>query len=70
MNIGAVNFGKAGVASNVDSWHFDSVDYVLVIIISDIDDMIGGELQVLEKSLGGKEATLKLQEEGVPLELT
>lgn len=47
-------------------WHFDSVDYVLVIILSDITDMQGGELQVLRKNLGGVEATLRMTQEGVP----
>lgn len=56
-----VNFGKVGnAAKSVDSWHFDSVDYVVVIILSDIEDMVGGELEVLRKNLGGKEATKKL----------
>lgn len=70
MHITQVNFGKPGVVGDVDKWHFDSVDYVLVIILSDIEDMIGGELEVLEKSLGGKAETLRLAEEGVPEELT
>jgi len=39
---------------------------VLVIILSDIKDMVGGELQVLQKNLGGKEATLKMCQNGVP----
>ena len=43
-HITQVNFGRIGEASNVESWHFDSVDYVLVIILSDIQDMVGGEL--------------------------
>lgn len=37
MHIAQVNFGKPGnVGADVDKWHFDSVDYVLVIILSDI----------------------------------
>jgi hypothetical protein len=48
-----VNFGKAGVNASVDKWHFDSVDYVLVVILSDIEDMVGGELEVLRLNLGG-----------------
>ena len=39
-----VNFGPPGIGADVDKWHFDSVDYVLVIILSDITDMKGGEL--------------------------
>jgi len=64
-----VNFGKVGNdKAEVDKWHFDSVDYVLVIILSDIEDMVGGELEVFRKNLGGKEATKKLAEEGLPQE--
>lgn len=39
---------------------------MLVIILSDIKDMVGGELQVLQKNLGGKENTLKMCKDGVP----
>ena len=39
-----LNFGRVGSANGADAWHFDSVDYVLVIILSDITDMVGGEL--------------------------
>ena len=46
MNIGHTNVGKEG-GGYIDQWHIDSVDYVLVLIISDITDMEGGELQVL-----------------------
>ena len=46
MNVGHTNIGKAG-GEYVDQWHTDSVDYVLVLIISDINEMKGGELQVL-----------------------
>lgn len=64
-----VNFGKVGNnKQEVDKWHFDSVDYVLVIILSDIEDMVGGELEVFRKNLGGKEATKKLAAEGLPQE--
>lgn len=63
-----VNFGRVGESSEVDVWHFDSVDYVLVVILSDITDMVGGELQVLRKNLGGVEATLEVTKNGVPEE--
>lgn len=53
MHITQVNFGKPGVAAGVDKWHFDSVDYVLVVMLSDLEGMIGGELEVLERNLGG-----------------
>ena len=58
-HIAQVNFGPPGSAE-VDKWHFDSVDYVLVIVLSDITNMMGGELQLLKKQLGGKEVTLHL----------
>ena len=35
---------------SVDKWHTDSVDYVYVLILSDITDMKGGELQVTAPS--------------------
>lgn len=38
---GQINYGKAGTTTKVDQWHFDSVAFVAVIILSDIDDMIG-----------------------------
>jgi hypothetical protein len=46
MNYGHVNVGKIGDDRPVDSWHVDSVDYVIVVIISDMKDAVGGELQV------------------------
>ena len=53
----------------MDKWHFDSVDYVLVIILSDIEDMVGGKLETYEANSGGKEATLKIAGQGgVPQE--
>jgi len=70
MHIGQVNIGKADnmVGRDVDVWHFDSVDYVLVIILSDLTNMVGGELEVLKLNLGGREATEKLKETGIPQE--
>jgi hypothetical protein len=37
MNIAHTNFGEPGGAAKVDDWHLDSVDYVLVLIISDME---------------------------------
>lgn len=56
----------------VDRWHTDSVDYVVVIILSDLTDMRGGELKVLQlpdssSSSTGAFATLK--KSGIPPEL-
>ena len=40
-----------------------------MIILSDIEGMVGGKLETLEKKLGGKEATLALARTGgVPSE--
>ena len=39
-----------------------------MIILSDIEDMIGGELEVLRLNLGGQQATRDLQEKGLPQE--
>ena len=64
-----MNFGKPGGGADVDKWHFDSVDYVLVIILSDIEDMVGGNLETYEANSGGKEATLEIAGRGgVPQE--
>jgi len=46
-NYSHINVGHIGEDKPVDPWHVDSVDYVVVIIISDISDMVGGELQVI-----------------------
>ena len=47
MNISHTNVGKPGTGKAVDKWHTDSVDYVL-IILSDLTEMRGGELRVLQ----------------------
>ena len=36
-----LNVGKVGKAEKVDQWHFDSVKFVCVTILSEIDGMIG-----------------------------
>lgn len=38
---GQINYSRAGRKNKVDQWHFDSCTYVAVIILSDIEDMIG-----------------------------
>lgn len=49
----SVNFGQVTndtvIKGVVDPWHFDSVAYVGVALISDIDGMVGGELQVVKR---------------------
>ena len=49
MNFSHVNIGMPGTGKKVDQWHLDSVGYVLVIMMSDTKDMVGGELQVLTR---------------------
>lgn len=46
FNYSQINVGKIGSDRPVDMWHVDSVDYVLVIILSDMEGAEGGELQV------------------------
>jgi hypothetical protein len=46
MNIAQINFGQIGESRKVDQWHLDSVPYVMVLLLSDGNDMVGGELQV------------------------
>ena len=46
MNNAQVNFGQIGHDKPVDQWHMDSVPYVLVLLLSDATDMVGGELNV------------------------
>merc|ERR1711959_280796 len=67
LNIGHTNIGKVSKAgADVDNWHFDSVDYVLVIILSDMTDMVGGELEIFKEPLGGEEGMARLEAAGGP----
>ena len=68
MNIGHTNISKTG-AGYVDQWHTDSVDYVLVMILSDLTDMKGGELQVLNLPDATGQLFDDLKANGVPEEL-
>jgi len=53
MNIGHTNWGKKVNVQNgeeaviVDQWHVDSVDFVMVLILSDLSQQVGGDLEVL-----------------------
>lgn len=40
-SVGHINYGQIGATKKVDQWHFDSTAFVAVIILSDIDGMIG-----------------------------
>eukprot|EP00467_Chlorarachnion_reptans_P016060 CAMPEP_0114503178 /NCGR_PEP_ID=MMETSP0109-20121206/9503_1 /TAXON_ID=29199 /ORGANISM="Chlorarachnion reptans, Strain CCCM449" /LENGTH=380 /DNA_ID=CAMNT_0001681177 /DNA_START=241 /DNA_END=1383 /DNA_ORIENTATION=+ len=66
MNHGHTNYGLIGTGRAVDQWHVDSTDYVFVLILSDIRDMEGGELQVLQMPDSSGTAFDKLQQEGIP----
>jgi hypothetical protein len=66
MNYAHTNFGMLPKSHDVksvpvDQWHVDSVPFVLIIILSDMTDMIGGELQCIKRV--GREAGFKLIEE-------
>ena len=68
MNTGHTNISKTGTGY-VDQWHVDSVDYVLVLILSDLTDMKGGELQVLNMPDASGKLYDDLKANGVPEEL-
>ncbi|TNV81964.1 hypothetical protein FGO68_gene13368 [Halteria grandinella] len=48
QNYSQVNFGFLGrEGQDVDQWHFDSVECVLIIGLSDMSQNVGGEIQVV-----------------------
>jgi hypothetical protein len=47
---GHTNIGVIGRDLAVDQWHIDSVPFVLVILLSDMSNAKGGDLQVIKKS--------------------
>ena len=46
VNNPQINFGEIGGDKPVDKWHLDSVPFVMVLILSDLVDMVGGDLKV------------------------
>eukprot|EP00466_Bigelowiella_natans_P004824 jgi/Bigna1/135047/aug1.27_g9755 len=66
MNHGHTNFGEPGAGRAVDQWHVDSTDYVCVLILSDMTDMDGGELQVLQMADATGKFFDDLMVKGVP----
>jgi len=68
MNIAQTNFGQIGHGQKVDEWHQDSVDYVMVLLMSDTTDMVGGELQVARVS-NATEALLMVKADQLPSEV-
>lgn len=69
MNISHLNIGEVNTGKPVDKWHIDSVDYVLVLIISDTSDMEGGDLQVLQLRDATGSTFKQLQANGIPSDL-
>ncbi|CAM9716133.1 unnamed protein product, partial [Ectocarpus fasciculatus] len=69
MNMSHTNIGEIGTGRPVDKWHVDSIDYVLVIVLSDLEGMVGGDLRVLQAPDSSGEAFETLKLEGVPEEL-
>jgi hypothetical protein len=52
MDAPSANFGvpqTSVIGATVDPWHFDSVAYVGVVLVSNVEDMDGGELQILQR---------------------
>ena len=47
---GHANIGAIGSDQPVDQWHIDSVPFVLVILLSDMSDAIGGDLEVVRRA--------------------
>lgn len=68
MNIAQINIGKMGSVRAVDEWHTDSVDYVMVLILSNTTAMIGGELQILQLSDANGNIFKDLKVNGIPRE--
>ena len=47
---GHTNIGVVGDTRAVDSWHIDSVNFVCVILLSDMTGASGGELEVVKRA--------------------
>lgn len=69
MSVGHTNVGEVATGKPVDKWHVDSTDYVFIIIISDIEEMEGGLLRVLQQPDSSGSYFKTLQTNGVPPEL-
>ena len=69
MSVGHTNVGQVATGKPVDKWHIDSTDYVFIVIISDIEDMEGGLLKVLQQPDSSGTFFLEIQARGVPEEL-
>jgi len=69
MSVGHTNVGQVATGRPVDKWHVDSTDYVLITIISDIEEMKGGLLRVLQQPDSSGRHFQELLLKGVPQEL-
>lgn len=47
-NIGHVNIGTSSQNQNVDDWHYDSVPYVLIILLTSPTEFDGGHLEYVK----------------------
>ena len=43
-----MNLSCPGAAGPIDHWHNDSIAYAGVVVISDMEGMIGGELELFK----------------------
>ena len=48
LSIDKVNLSCPGAAGPVDHWHNDSIAYAGVVVISDMEGMVGGELELFK----------------------
>jgi hypothetical protein len=65
-NFSHTNFGEISNGAAIDQWHQDSVPYVLVVIISDLTDSVGGELQIINKETKEAFELIKSTNNNVP----
>ena len=50
--VSQVNFSTPGYLTPVDHWHNDSIAYAGVVVISDMEGMEGGELELFRGEKG------------------
>jgi hypothetical protein len=69
MSVSHTNVGQIATGRPVDAWHTDSFEYVLVIILSDVEEMQGGSMRVLQMPDASGEMFKELTIKGVPDDL-
>ena len=52
IQLSQVNFSTPGSLAPVDHWHNDSIAYAGVVVISDMEGMKGGELELFRGEKG------------------